>query len=132
MDTINLVAIIGLAIVTTAICILIKQYRPEFAMVASLCCGALIFGLIILNLTPAFDTIRELMDRLNLDNQYTRTIIKALGVCYITQLAADTCRDADQTAIAGKVELAGKVMIILLSLPLFKSLLDTAIGLITV
>jgi stage III sporulation protein AD len=54
-----------------------------------------------------------------------------LAVCYLTQLATDACKDAGETAIAGKLELAGKIAIVILSLPLFNSLVNLITGLIT-
>ena len=63
-------------------------------------------------------------------NEYTMVIIKALGICYVTQLASDTCQDAGERAMAGKIELAGRVAVLLLSLPMFSSILQIALELI--
>lgn len=56
--------------------------------------------------------------------------LKALGICVITGFIADVCRDAGQTALANKAELAGRCAVFILSLPLLSSLLDTAVGFI--
>lgn len=125
----NLFAIIGLALIATALCILIKQYKPEYAMLVSLACGVVIFSMIIVSLIPAFEAMTRLIEKASLNQEYTKAIMKTLGVCYITQLAGDSCRDAGQTAIASKVELCGKVFIILISLPLFENLVEIALNL---
>ena len=52
-------------------------------------------------------------------------MVKALGVCVVTQLASDTCKDCGQNSIASKIELGGKVLILAISLPMFTSLLET-------
>ena len=57
-------------------------------------------------------------------------IIKSLGICYITQLAADTCKDAGEGAMAGRIELSGRVAVLILALPMFTALLQIAVGLI--
>lgn len=126
----ELFPILGLALVGTAICILLRQYRPEYAMLTALGCGILLFGMILLELEPVLDTVTQLMDRLRINNQYAEAVIKALGICYVVQLAGDTCRDAGQSALAGKVELAGKAAVILVALPLFQQLLELALSLI--
>lgn len=126
----NLFAMLGLAIVSTVICILLRQYKPEYALVVSLACGVLLFSMILVNLTPAFQSMANLMQRAAIHAEYTKAIVKTLGICYVTQLAADACRDAGQTAIASKVELAGKVAIVLIALPLFDNLVEIALGLI--
>lgn len=126
----NLFAIIGLALVSTAICILIKQYKPEYAMLVSLACGLVLFAMVIVSLVPAFEAMARLMEKAHINNEYTKAIIKTLGVCYVTQLASDSCHDAAQTAIASKVELCGKVFIVIISLPLFENLVDIAFKLL--
>ena len=126
----ELFGILGLAIVSAAICLLLRQYKPEFAMAVGIAAGILLFLMILSALSPAFEAIADLMRRASINSAYTKAIIKTLGVCYVTQLASDACRDAGQTAIASKVELAGKVFIVLLSLPLFQNLVEIAFSLI--
>lgn len=126
----DIFSVTGLAVVAAMICILLRQYKPEFAMPVSVACGILLFLMILSSLQPAFRTMTELMQRASIHSAYTKAILKTLGVCYVTQLASDACRDAGQTAIASKVELAGKVCIVLLSLPLFENLVEIAFSLI--
>lgn len=126
----NIYSVLGIAIVSTVICILMKQYKPEYAMLVSLACGLVIFSMILVSLMPVFEAMRNLIQRASINSEYTKAIIKTLGVCYVTQLASDSCRDAGQTAIASKVELCGKVFIVIISLPLFENLVDIAFKLI--
>ncbi len=119
-----LLSVMGAALIAVAICVLLQKTNPEFSMMTALITGILIFLIIILNLTPVLDLLSEWTGEFHLDNVYVMTVIKALGICYLTQLAADTCRDAGYGAIAGKVELAGKVTILVLALPLFSNLLE--------
>ena len=128
----NILAIVGIGLVATAICILIKQYRPEFAMMVSLSCGVLIFVMVLLNLSPAFIEIQELMSKASLDNGYFKVLVKSLGICYVTSIASDSCKDAGQAAIYGKIELAAKVAIVILALPLFTKIVNYALDLIAV
>ena len=123
-------AITGIGTVAAAICILVKQYKPEFAMLVSLCSGILIFSLVILNLSPVLAQIQSYTAKASLDNEHFKILLKSLGVCYISSIASDTCKDAGQTAIAGKIELAAKVAVILLSLPLFGKIVDYSLDLI--
>lgn len=128
----DLFAIIGTALISAAVCVLLLQYKSEYAMLVSLCCGILLFFMIISSLKPAIETMSELMQKANINLSYVKAIVKTLGVCYVTQLAADSCRDAGQSAIASKVELAGKVFIVLISLPLFNELVEIAFMLMKV
>lgn len=123
-------SVIALGLVSTAICILLKQYQPEYALFVSIICGVLIFGVVIDNLLPTFALMADLMVKAQIKSSYVEAIVKTLGVCYITQLVTDSCKDAGQNAIASKVELASKVYIVLLALPLFEDLITITFSLI--
>lgn len=125
-------SVIALGLVSTALCILLKQYRPEYALFISIICGTLIFSVIISNLIPIFSMMSNLMKQAKINSEYVEAIVKTLGVCYLTQLVSDSCKDAGQNAIATKVEMASKVYIILLTLPLFEDLINITFSLIKV
>ena len=120
----------GLGIVAAVICLLLKQYRPEFALVAAVACGALLLLSVVSALSPVFSAMEELVEQTGVTPAYLQLVLKAFGICYLAQLAADTCRDAGQTAIAGKVELAGRAAVLVLSLPLFMEIAQTAVSLL--
>lgn len=126
----DLFAIIAVAVISTALCLIVKQYHPEYAMLISVCCGIMIFVMVINSIIPALETINELMSKADINVSYIKAIVKTLGVCYVTELAHDSCVDAGQTAIAAKVELAGKAFIVILTLPLFKEIAEIAFSLI--
>ena len=79
---------------------------------------------------PALSTLRGMMERTAFSSQALRTLMKCLGVCYLCEIAGQVCREAGQTAIASKVELAGKAAVLLLCLPMFEELLEIALTLI--
>ncbi len=125
----NIAALVGVGLVAAVLSIVIKQYKPELGIFISLFAGIIILSAILGVLKPAIDTILELVGMAGLDESYGNVLIKALAVCYVTQIAADSCRDAGEGAIAGKVEMAGKAAIIVISLPMFKALVNTVSGL---
>jgi stage III sporulation protein AD len=126
----NLIAVIGVGLIAALLSVILKQYKPEFGLYISLLAGIVILLMVIRELTPVLDTIGELIDTVSLDAVYGAALLKALAICYITQLASDTCRDSGETAIAGKIEIAGRLAIVLVSLPLFKGIVDIVTGLI--
>ena len=107
-----------------------SAFYSKSTILVSLACGIVIFSMIIVSMLPAFETMASLMQKAQINTAYTKAIIKTLGVCYVTQLASDSCKDAGQSAIASKVELSGKVFIVIISLPLFEDLIDIAFSLI--
>ena len=75
-------------------------------------------------IVPIISEIRKMMDGAAIDYEYITVLIKAVGICYITQFASDVCKDAGQISISNKIELAGKVALCLSALPLYRDLLS--------
>lgn len=115
---------------SAVLCIIVRQYKPEMALGISIACGVLIMGAVIAMLAPSVELISQLTGAAGLDGGYSRTLFKALAVCYITQLGSDCCSDAGESAIAGKIELAGKAAVVVISLPVFSALAEIVTGLL--
>ena len=120
----NMFAIVGFGIVSTIVCLVLKEYKPEYAAMASLACVCMILLLILTSITPVFDMFNNLSKLTGLDTQYGKILLKSLGICVISQIGTDVCKDCGQTSIASKIELAAKVAILIISLPLFTSVLS--------
>ena len=118
------------AIVAVILSITIKKHNAEISTMLSVGAGIIIFIVILSVISPVIEQIKELGRVANIGNDYTNILIKALGICFICQFTSDACKDASQTALASKVELAGKLMIVTLALPMMKEILTIAISLI--
>ena len=66
----------------------------------------------------------DLLRAAALPGEYAVILFKALGICWLAQFAADSCRDAGESALASKVELAGKTAVLLTTLPLFSAVAE--------
>lgn len=128
----NIVIIASTALIAAVLSVVLKQYKPEYSLFISIGAGILIFLSVIAVIQPVIAYINELTESAGLEGIYGEVLIKALAVCYITQLACDCCNDAGESAIAGKLQLAGRIAILLLSLPMFKSLTEIVTGLIEI
>ena len=117
--------VFGISLVATSICVILKKTNPEFSMLLSIIACVLILVLIFTNFKPILNIINKYTTDFNLNNIYITTILKALGICYITQLASESCNDCGFSSIASKVELAGKISITILSIPMFENLVKT-------
>ena len=123
-------SVIMLCILSTMLCLLLSSYRPEYSMAVAIGAGILIFFYIIKDVIPAINGIKSLLQRAGLELSYFKISLKALGICYITQFAADICRDFGQAALANKAELAGKCAILLLAVPLIEAITEIALSFI--
>lgn len=118
------IGVIGIGLVGMVFSVLLRQYKPEYAIFVSLAVGILIIWKLCEQLFPIFEQMEKMMSGANLSVEYIGILVKSLGICYLTQLASDACRDAGETAISSKVELAGKVTVLSLGMPLFGKLLE--------
>lgn len=118
--------ILAICFVAAATGVLLKAYRGEYALALSVGTGCMLLLLVISNLSSAFTQVYNAFSSVGIDISYIRAVLKAVGIGYITQFIADTCRDAGQTAIASGAELAGRCAIFLISLPLLSNILEIA------
>jgi len=126
----NVIGIAGLALVSAVIAVMLRRYNQEYAVVVSITAGGVILVQILANIVPAIRQINSLLTATQLPSEYGIILFKTLGICFLAQFAADSCRDAGESALASKVELAGKLSIVLLALPLFEKIASTALALI--
>lgn len=126
----EIIALSGVAVIAAIISVMLKKSNPEFSIILSLCAGALILFMIISKIVPVIDKIKDLITATGMPSEYGVILLKTLGVCFLTQFSADSCRDAGESAMASKVELAGKIFIVFMSLPLFEQAAKIAIDLI--
>ncbi|MEM1483829.1 SpoIIIAC/SpoIIIAD family protein [Oscillospiraceae bacterium PP1C4] len=120
----NMITITGMAVIAVALSTVLKTKSPEYSLMLSLVTGVLIIGMIIAAATPLFERISALLAATGAKAEYVQILFKALGLCFITQIACDACRDLGENAIASKVETAGKISVLLISLPLFEQVLS--------
>ena len=123
----DILQIIGLAIVATVIIAVLKAQRPEIAIQISIAAGIIVFTMILGKITAVIELLNSYAQRVNIDTIYLSTLLKIVGIAYIAEFGAEVCKDAGEGAIASKVELAGKVVIIVLAVPIITSLLDLII-----
>ena len=88
----------------------------------SLAASLLILVAVLSAVTPLTELIGELAEAAGAESEYIAVLMKALAVCVITQLAAESCRDSGEGAIASKIEFAGKTAVLLISVPLFSAI----------
>ena len=122
----EIIKLLGICLIVTVLCVLLRQYKPEYSLLIGVLGGALILVSVLGQIVPAFFSLKNLFNSFGVESFYFTTALKAVGIGYITQFIADTCRDAGQSSIAAKAEFAGRSGIFLLSLPLLQKILEFA------
>lgn len=116
--------IIAIGITGTAVSLLVKQYKPEIAIAIPILTVIAILGMCIPYLKLVLEAFEKIVGSAGIQLVHMQAIIKIIGVAYVCQFASDICADAGEKAIAGKIELGGKIVIITLSMPIIYNLLE--------
>ena len=123
----DIVKIIGVGLIALIIIVILKQYKPEFAMYVSLIAGALILFMLLDKLTGIVELLANLSNKAGINNQFLGILLKITGIAFLTEFAVSICQDSGETAIANKIDLGGKVFIIAISIPIISALLELII-----
>lgn len=126
----EMIQIIGLGFVVTLLILIIKQQRPEIAIQLSIALATIIFLIVLSKINVVLNLFRDMANKANISPLYLNTILKIIGIAYITEFGAQVCRDAGEGAVAGKIEFAGKVLVMVMAIPIIALVLDTIVRLI--
>jgi stage III sporulation protein AD len=123
--------IVGFALVVAVFAVLLREgRRPEMALLLALGFSIFVFIIVLGKMGAIIDLFRELTRRAQVDELYLITLLKIVGIAYIAEFGAQICRDAGEGSIAGKIEMAGKIIILLLALPIFTAVMEVVVRLL--
>ncbi|NLM42470.1 MAG: stage III sporulation protein AD [Clostridiales bacterium] len=120
----DIMQIVALGIIGAIMATILKEYKPEYAIQLSIVAGLVIFISILGKFNQVLEVLKGYAIKADIDILYFSTILKIVGIAYITEFGAQICRDAGESSIATKVELAGKVLIMAIAVPIYAALFD--------
>ena len=123
----DIIKIIGVGLIALIIIIILKQYRPEFVIYVSIIAGVIILILIMDKVSAIIDLLTSLSNKTVINNEFLVLLIKITGIAFFFLFSVSICKDSGETAIANKIDIGGKVLIISMSIPIIASLLETII-----
>ena len=123
----DIIKIIGIGLVSLIIIVIVRQYKPEFTLYISLLAGALILIFILDKIDGIINLLKSLSTKTAINNEFLVLLIKITGIAFLTEFAVSICKDSGESAIASKIDMGGKVIIVSMSIPIISSLLETVI-----
>lgn len=118
---------LGIVLLAVTFLSLLRQTRPELAVLLSVAAGVIIFLRLAGYLQELVRTFEFLATQARINLLYLQTVFKVMGVAYLTGFGAQICKDAGEGALALKLELAGKVIILFLAVPVLVAILETVL-----
>lgn len=126
----DIIRLCGFGLSAAVLCAVVKQLKPDSALFVNIAAGVMILITAMKLLSPSIAAISELAESAGINGEFTEILLKALAISYITALSADVARDAGESALGSKLELAGRASIAVLSLPVFTELAGTITNMI--
>ena len=117
-----------IAFVALAAIVLLKQIKPEFALLLKFAVLLLLGFLVFSEVSDAVFEIFSFGERVSIDSEMLKILLKALGLCLVAQIASDVCKDCGESALSTSVELVGKLSIVLMALPVAAQLIEISLG----
>lgn len=120
----DIMKIVGIGLVATILAVILREQKPEIALQVSIVTGLIIFVFVIAKLNSVIEVLKYFASKTNIDLLYFTTILKVIAIAYITEFGAQVCKDAGESSIASKIEFGGKVLIMIMAIPILAALMD--------
>lgn len=120
----------GIALLALTAVVVLRAYRPDMALQLSVAACLLLLAYALTDIAAIRQAVEGVTARFGLGAEQLKLVFKVVGIAYVVQFAAEACRDAGESAIASKVELAGRVLIVAAALPALMAVLGLLTGLL--
>lgn len=117
-------------LIALVVIIVLRQYHPEYALLTATLAGGIILIFLITELANPLFALTDMLKEYGVSGGHTSYILKSLGICIITKFSVDLCNDFGQTSLGSKVEMAGKITLLVLSLPILQNILEVGLSLL--
>lgn len=126
----EIIQIVGLGLLTTVLVLIIREQKPMFAFLLAAFTGIAIFLFLIGKISAVIGVLEDLATKAEINLIFLKTILKIIGIAYIAEFGAQIVRDAGQEAIASKIELSGKILIMVMAIPIVSVIIQTVVKLL--
>jgi len=128
---VEIAQIVGFGLIATVLVVVLRQEKPELALLLSIGAGVLLFLMVLTKIGAVINVLRDLSVRANVNLLYLGVILKIVGIAYIADFGAQLCRDAGESALASKIEFAAKILILVLAIPIVMAVLDALLNILS-
>lgn len=126
----NIISVVGVVIISATVTLFLKQYKPEYSLIFVAAAGVLVLLFTLGDFFGIVNDLRELFEIGNTDLGVFNIVLKCLGVTVIVDFASELCKDYGQGSLSSKLVFSGKVIIVVICLPMIKSIINAAVELI--
>lgn len=125
----SITAVCFIGILTAVISVSLRKHNSEIAFLITLVGCIIIFLSVLVNISSLFETVKNIFDTASVKSMYIKILLKSIGICFICEFAVDLCIDSGQRSLADNISVAGKVLVLINALPLYKDILSSVLAL---
>lgn len=122
--------ILGCGFLTLVVWLVLQQYKSNLSIFAVIAFGALVFLSVADQLQGLLQTLMKMSEQAGVNVIYLTTILKIIGIAWLTEFLCQVCRDAGSSALAVKMEFAAKMAILLLAFPVLTAVLESILAIL--
>lgn len=125
----DIVAVCLISVVAFVFALTIKQSHPSISLVIIIVTSVIILIFLIDYLTGVISYVQELFESVNINSEYIKILLKCTGICFITEFSCDLCNESGYSSLSSQISLAGKLITLVMAIPLFKEVLSISLSL---
>lgn len=126
----EIIQVVGFGLLATILILVVKEQKPIFAFLIAVATSVMIFLFLVGKIGNVIRMLEDLAESSGVQMIYLKTVLKIIGIAYIAEMGAQVVRDAGQESIASKIEMAGKVLILVLAVPIISIIIETVLKLL--
>ena len=120
----NIITICGAAIVTAVLAVMLRSQSPHSAMLLSVAAGAIIILSLLKHLPDTLSGIQSVLADRGINSADIAILLKVMGICFVTEFTCDCVTEAGLLSLSTNISFAGKILVLLTSLPLFQNIIN--------
>ena len=126
----ELLKIVAIALITVFAHMLVKQVKPEIAVIIALVGSIIIISMTVNSLKSVITSFYDIFKTTGVDAALLTPLFKIIAIGYIAEFGANICVDAGASSVADKILFSAKIIILMLALPIITKVIDMVVALL--
>ena len=126
----DMIAICAVGVVSAVLALMLRHQSPQISLLISVGAGVIILLTVMRETVLTADEVRGVLNAGGVSEEYIMILLKVLGICYITEFTCDTVTEAGMMSLSVNISFAGKILVFVTSMPLFRDILSTVVSLV--
>jgi stage III sporulation protein AD len=125
----DIIALCSLSVVACIFALVVKQVNPAVSLVIIIAASVVVVIYLVVYLNDVIEYVNTLFNQVNINSQYIKILLKCTGICFITEFSCDLCKESGNPSVSSQISLAGKLITLVMAIPLFKEVLSISLSL---